>query len=99
MPPSRLRARYHRSEMQTPEPISDELDQIARSVVDCVFAVHKEVGPGLLESVYHACFCEELEYRGISFRTQVFYRSNIGLRASIVVCDWTCLSAIRLLSS
>src|ERR1700691_4992604 len=59
------------SQMKQSEAISGELDQIGRSVVDCAFTVHRELGLGLLESVYQACFCEELKCRGISFRKQV----------------------------
>jgi hypothetical protein len=33
--------------------------------------VHRHLGPGLLESSYHACLCHELELRGISYRSQV----------------------------
>jgi GxxExxY protein len=78
--------------MENPEPISSELDQIARSVVDCAFVVHKELGPGLLESVYQACFSEELRGRGISFQEQVSlpisYRTlrlESGLRLDLLI--------------
>src|SRR5208283_554777 len=78
--------------MGTSESISIELDQIARSVVDCAFTVHKELGPGFLESVYQACLCEELRSRGISFQEQVSmpikYRTlrlDSGLRLDLVV--------------
>jgi GxxExxY protein len=80
--------------MERSESISSELDQMARSVVDCAFTVHKELGPGLLESVYQACFCEELKSREISFRTQVSlpskYRTlrlDSGLRLDLLVSD------------
>jgi GxxExxY protein len=71
-----------------------ELDQIARTIVDCAFAVHREIGPGLLESVYEACFCEELKSRDIPFRTQVSFpiqyrklRLENGLRLDLLVKD------------
>jgi GxxExxY protein len=34
-------------------------------------AVHKALGPGLLESTYEACLCYELEERGIAYQQQV----------------------------
>ena len=78
--------------MRTSEPIDVELDRIAREIVDCAFAVHKELGPGLLESVYEACFCEELKSRGIPFRSQVAFpiqyrslRLETGLRLDLLV--------------
>lgn len=33
--------------------------------------VHKHIGPGLLESVYHKCLEKELLHRGISFQTEL----------------------------
>lgn len=33
--------------------------------------MHKELGPGLLESVYHKCLEYELWLRGISFKTEL----------------------------
>jgi GxxExxY protein len=79
--------------MSTSETIG-EVDQIARTIVDCAFAVHREIGPGLLESVYEACFCEELKSRDIPFRTQVSFpiqyrklRLENGLRLDLLVKD------------
>ena len=80
--------------MQSPESTISELDTIARSVVDCAFTVHKELGPGLLESVYLECFCEELKSRSIPFQKQVSlpikYKSlrlDNGLRLDLLVSD------------
>ena len=80
--------------MESSEPISADLDQTAREIVDCAFAVHKELGPGLLESVYEACFCEELSSRNIPFRCQVAIpiqyktlRLENGLRLDLLVRD------------
>ena len=33
--------------------------------------VHKELGPGLLESVYHQCLIEELKHRKINFLSEM----------------------------
>ena len=33
--------------------------------------MHRELGPGLLESVYEECMCQELQLRGIPFLAQV----------------------------
>ncbi len=46
-------------------PISKELDEIGRLVVDAAYAAHKNLGPGLLEKVYEICFCHELVKRGL----------------------------------
>jgi len=47
------------------------LDAIASSIVDCSFKVHKTLGPGLLEKVYEACLCYELESAGYRVDRQV----------------------------
>jgi GxxExxY protein len=35
--------------------------------------VHRQLGPGLLESSYHACICRELELRAIQYQSQVAF--------------------------
>lgn len=52
-------------------PISDEEERIAKMIVGSAYAVHKALGPGLLENVYEVCFCHELTKCGLSFRRQV----------------------------
>ena len=39
----------------------------------CLFNVHTELGPGLLESIYEEAFIFELEKKNISYKTQLFY--------------------------
>jgi GxxExxY protein len=40
-------------------------------VIGAAIEVHRHLGPGLLESSYHACLCRELELREISCHSQV----------------------------
>lgn len=47
-----------------------ELDDIARQVVDCGFNIHRELGPGLLESVYELVLVRALEKRGFRIERQ-----------------------------
>jgi GxxExxY protein len=49
----------------------EELDRLARIAVDSGFQLHKEIGPGLLESVYEILLAEELRRRGLTVRRQV----------------------------
>jgi GxxExxY protein len=75
-------------------PISEELNALARIVVDCAYVIHRELGPGLLESVYEHCMLYELHDRNIPVRTQVrlpvVYRNcklDAGLRLDMLVDD------------
>lgn len=49
----------------------EELDYLSRIVFDACVSVHKEMGPGLLESVYQLCLVEELIIRQLHFQTSV----------------------------
>ena len=53
------------------EPISEELERIGAAIVDSAFHVHKELGPGLLESVYEECMIHDLKRKGLSVEQQV----------------------------
>ena len=74
--------------------VSDETEKIAAAVVDSAYAVHKNLGPGLLEKVYEICLCHELYKRGISYLRQVdipIQYDNLefdeGLRLDILAGD------------
>ncbi|HCW77255.1 MAG TPA: GxxExxY protein, partial [Candidatus Marinimicrobia bacterium] len=44
--------------------------ELSYKVVGCAMEVHKELGPGFLESVYEAAMVVELEKQGIQFALQ-----------------------------
>jgi len=74
--------------------LTDIEESIARKIVDAAYAVHKALGPGLLERIYEVCFCHELEKRGLRFLRQVdlpiVYDGmtfNEGLRLDVLVED------------
>ncbi len=46
-------------------------NDIAHEIVDAAIAIHKELGPGLLESVYEVVLAKELESRGLRVERQV----------------------------
>ena len=43
----------------------EKLNQLGSKILDVCISVHKELGPGLLESVYTYAFLKELEFRDI----------------------------------
>jgi GxxExxY protein len=48
-----------------------EFDELSRSVIGCAIEVHRNLGPGLLESTYRQCLACELSHAGILFRMEV----------------------------
>jgi len=47
-----------------------DIEELASIAVDCGFHIHKELGPGLLESVYEALLSLSLEQSGLSVQRQ-----------------------------
>jgi GxxExxY protein len=47
------------------------INQVAYEIVGCAIEVHKNLGPGLLESIYERCLIEEIENRGLEVLSQV----------------------------
>jgi GxxExxY protein len=45
-------------------------EQLARHVVDCGYALHRDLGPGLLESVYETLLFQLLQQRGLHVERQ-----------------------------
>lgn len=67
-------------------------NEIGTIVVDCAVKIHRELGPGLLESVYEAVLSHELKSRGLNVDRQVpvpidyqGIRFEEGFRADLVV--------------
>ena len=48
------------------------INGISYKIIGCAIEVHKQLGPGLLESVYESCFIDELQSEGISVRSQIY---------------------------
>jgi GxxExxY protein len=71
-----------------------EFDSLSHNVIGCAIEVHKELGPGLLESSYHQCLAYELSNRKINFILEkplpVMYKGqaiNCEYRIDIIVED------------
>src|SRR5579872_939829 len=50
--------------------MEEERDPLTAEVIGAAIEVHREMGPGLLESVYQACMEHELTLRGVSYEAQ-----------------------------
>lgn len=74
--------------------LSDREEYLASQIVDISIKIHKNLGPGLLESVYEICFEYELVQRGINYQRQkevpIIYETlkvEDGLRLDLLVDD------------
>jgi GxxExxY protein len=50
--------------------LSEREEYIAKQIVDIAINIHKQLGPGLLESVYAKCFYFELSNRDLNFERE-----------------------------
>ncbi|MBI3415391.1 MAG: GxxExxY protein [Verrucomicrobia bacterium] len=57
-------------------------EELIRRIIGAAIAVHKELGPGFLESIYEAALCMELERLGILFERQKTV--NILFRGKVI---------------
>ena len=48
-----------------------DIEALAKVAVDCGYRLHRDLGPGLLESVYEILLCEYLREAGVAFERQV----------------------------
>jgi GxxExxY protein len=69
-------------------------EKLTGAIIGAAVEVHRELGPGLIESAYEVCLCHELSVRGLSFQRQVplpvrykKVKLDCGYRLDIVVED------------
>jgi len=72
----------------------EELNKLSKIILDLSIEVHRNLGPGLLESVYEICLCKELKLRDIKYQRQfvlpVIYKNetlDADFRIDILVED------------
>jgi GxxExxY protein len=70
------------------------INDLTKTIIGAAIEVHRALGPGLLESAYEECLCEELKLRGIPFERQkplpVTYKGkqlDCGYRLDLVVAN------------
>jgi len=69
-------------------------NELGTKIIESAIEVHRNLGPGMLESVYEAAMAHELQLRGLSVQRQVVIpieykdiRFDEGFRADILVED------------
>jgi len=67
--------------LRIPSPLSEDVETLVRNVIGCCIAVHRELGPGLLETIYSKAVGLELAAANITFerekRYSVVYRGQL----------------------
>ena len=71
-----------------------EFDELSNKVIGCAIEVHRNLGPGLLESTYKQCLAHELKIEGMPFKLQfplpVEYKGiklDCGYRIDLLVAN------------
>jgi GxxExxY protein len=74
--------------------MNEELDRLTDSIIGAAISVHRELGPGLLESAYEACLAYELKQRNLQVDSQkplpIIYRGvslDCGYRLDLLIED------------
>jgi GxxExxY protein len=69
-------------------------ESLTEAIIGAAIEVHRQLRPGLLESVYEECMCEELRLRDVTFKCQIelpaVYKgreTNGKYRIDLVVAD------------
>ena len=65
-----------------------QVDELTYRINGACIEVHKIIGPGLLESVYHKCLEEELTLRNINFKSQ--FKIPLFYKGKELFCDFFC---------
>ncbi len=83
---------FHESKNLPIDPIPEQVEFVAKKVLDSAFKVHMALGPGLLVSVYEACLAHELKQLGLKFEAQTLLpivydgmKVDTGLRLDMIV--------------
>jgi GxxExxY protein len=48
-----------------------DVDDLSYEIIGCAIDVHKELGPGLMESIYHTCLEREFQLNEIEYKSQL----------------------------
>ena len=59
-----------RYRMRLPSPLTPEAERVMSETIGCAIQVHRELGPGLLESIYRSAMQIELTAMGLSHETE-----------------------------
>src|SRR5947208_16901792 len=74
-------------------PLYEKADKLSSHIIGAAIEVHRDKGPGLIESIYERCLLRELELRSIPATTQkivrVEYKGLVLMSRCASTCLWT----------
>ena len=75
--------------------MSPRENRAARVAVDAAFAVHTQLGPGLLESVYEKCICHAIRRRGLAVSCPLNLKISGSIQVSVLTLWWMNVLSLR----
>src|SRR5687767_1092711 len=91
-PSGRVELLSQRAKSKTTEVPSAQRDPLTGRIIGAAIEVHRQLGPGLLESAYRECLCWELQHRGIAVEREIALplvykgvRVDAGYRLDLIV--------------
>src|SRR5438876_8368546 len=76
-----------------------EFDELSQNVIGCAIEVHRNLGPGLLESTYRQCLACELSHVRIPFQMELplLVRSKISCSIAVIesICSYVVISSLK----
>ena len=71
-----LTTETRRSQRNTEMVTQKQINEISYKIIGCAIEVHKQLGPGLLESVYESCLVDEMKNAGLFVKSQLYIPLN-----------------------
>ena len=62
------------------------MNELSERAIGACIEVHRNTGPGLLESAYEQCLCHELNLRGIPFQVQ--FPLPVNYKGTLLDCGY-----------
>jgi GxxExxY protein len=63
-----------------------DINELTEKVIGACIEVHRNTGPGLVESAYEQCLCRELSLRGIPFQMQ--FPLPVNYKGTLLDCGY-----------
>jgi GxxExxY protein len=67
-------------------PLPEDLEKLTHGTIGCCLAVHRELGPGLIEGIYSKAICRELKVADIPYERQK--RVSVSYRGEFLCDQW-----------